>query len=112
MSADHPASDWRWQAVCASVEPKDIWYSTDLADMISARAICADCPVRRQCLTAGLHDEHGIWGGYTPTERHRLVRNMPASTTARDATMTRAAYVGPALMGVADPLHQLRTKEK
>lgn len=42
-----------------------------------ARAICADCEVRRHCLGwAILHREpEGIWGGYTAGERRALVRD-------------------------------------
>lgn len=37
-----------------------------------AKSICATCPVIDQCLAAAFEheDEHGIWGGLTPKERH------------------------------------------
>ncbi|MGO9658099.1 MAG: WhiB family transcriptional regulator [Acidimicrobiales bacterium] len=38
----------------------------------TAKAICAGCPVRRQCLSAGRYEEFGIWGGLTAQERRRL----------------------------------------
>lgn len=40
-----------------------------------AKAICADCPVRAQCLDFALHtrESYGIWGGLNETERRRLV---------------------------------------
>ena len=34
-----------------------------------AKAGCAVCPVRRQCLMAGLVTHEGIWGGTLPEER-------------------------------------------
>lgn len=109
----HPANPgWRWQAVCAEVGDKDIWYTGNYADTINAQAICMDCAVRQPCLEQGMNDEHGIWGGYTPSERQRLTKYLPTTEPARRLTMQRAAYVGPALFGVADLLHPLRTKEK
>jgi WhiB family redox-sensing transcriptional regulator len=39
-----------------------------------AKAVCAECPVRRDCLDyAVTHGErHGIWGGTSERERRRL----------------------------------------
>ena len=41
-----------------------------------ARAICARCPVRVECLEFALetNSEYGIWGGVTETERKRMRR--------------------------------------
>lgn len=44
-----------------------------------AKAICAKCPVRDECLDDALqHPEpwHGIYGGLTPRERRNYVREM------------------------------------
>lgn len=39
-----------------------------------ARTICSACTVRIQCLEWALHHEdHGMWGGTSPTER-RVIR--------------------------------------
>lgn len=35
--------------------------------------MCAQCPVRRQCLETGLNEEWGMWGGYTKPERMRAL---------------------------------------
>ena len=41
-----------------------------------ARAICARCPVRQDCLEYALriHEGHGIWGGLNELERRSLLR--------------------------------------
>lgn len=39
-----------------------------------ARRICAACPVRRECMDAGLREIYGIWGGLSGRERQRLRR--------------------------------------
>ena len=38
-----------------------------------AKSICATCPVLDDCLTTYIHENHGIFGGTTRTER-RLLR--------------------------------------
>jgi hypothetical protein len=38
---------------------------------------CDECPVRAECLEEGLFDEFGVWGGYGPDERDRLVKGIP-----------------------------------
>jgi hypothetical protein len=109
----HPAnSEWRWSATCAEIESKDIWYSDALSDTLAAQTICMECPVRLPCLEQGLDEDHGVWGGYTTSERVRLRNHVPNSQPARRLTLQRAAYVGPAFFGVADVTHPLRTKEK
>jgi len=52
------------------------------------RAVCADCPVARECLTYCLDLEvtigpqYGIWGGTTERDR-KLGRTLPAEKRAR-----------------------------
>jgi WhiB family redox-sensing transcriptional regulator len=40
----------------------------------NAKAICADCGVRDQCLQHALHvnEQHGIWGGTNESERREM----------------------------------------
>ncbi|GGK14125.1 transcriptional regulator WhiB [Pilimelia terevasa] len=40
----------------------------------NAKAICAGCPVRRECLRHALavREPYGIWGGLGESDRHRL----------------------------------------
>lgn len=40
---------------------------------LAAKKVCADCPVRSDCLAYGLHEPYGVWGGRTTRER-RLIR--------------------------------------
>ena len=40
----------------------------------AAKVVCALCPVKEQCLEAGLEDEFGIWGGTTERDRRKLRR--------------------------------------
>jgi WhiB family redox-sensing transcriptional regulator len=68
---------WQRDALCRG-RPTDWFFPDDssgnhngsltLTDR-QAKALCVRCPVRRECLEYGLHDEYGIWGGTRPSER-------------------------------------------
>jgi WhiB family redox-sensing transcriptional regulator len=40
-----------------------------------AKAICAGCPVRQECLeyAIAIREPHGIWGGLNETERKQVL---------------------------------------
>ncbi len=50
--------------------------SEKLAREAVAKAICARCPVREECLSVALQvrDPHGVWGGLNEMERRTLLR--------------------------------------
>jgi WhiB family redox-sensing transcriptional regulator len=67
--------NWRLLAACRSVDP-DLFYPVSSAgnsedQVAEAKAVCACCLVRRQCLVFALRTRqaHGIWGGRTTEER-------------------------------------------
>ena len=68
--------NWRAAAACRSVDPDLFFpvsdYGKGLDQVTAAKAICAGCRVRRQCLAFALRTRqvHGIWGGLTERERH------------------------------------------
>jgi WhiB family redox-sensing transcriptional regulator len=43
----------------------DLWFADSPADLEKAKALCADCPIRRQCLAEALErsEPWGVWGG-------------------------------------------------
>ena len=43
----------------------DLWFADSPADLERAKALCADCPIRRPCLAAALDraEPWGVWGG-------------------------------------------------
>ena len=51
----------------ATMEPRDVRERRES----KAKAICAGCPVRGECLDFALRvrEPHGIWGGLTELER-------------------------------------------
>lgn len=83
---------WRTLAACRSVDP-DLFFpisssGPSLAQVAQAKAICAGCPVRRECLAFALrtHQVHGVWGGLSEQERHRLRSVTPAGVECGQAT--------------------------
>lgn len=66
---------WRWLGACRGVDPElfDITPGPQGPDTRIAKAICAMCPVRVECLTwAVRNDEWGVWGGTTRSEREQM----------------------------------------
>jgi len=80
---------WRSAAACRSADPELFFPISDsgpaLEQAAKAKAICATCRVRRECLAFALRTEqvHGIWGGTTEHERtavrRRTVSEQPAT---------------------------------
>jgi WhiB family transcriptional regulator, redox-sensing transcriptional regulator len=69
--------DWRTLAACRHADP-ELFFPPgrdDLAagQVAAAKAVCARCPVCRECLAFAIaHRQHdGIWGGLTELERRR-----------------------------------------
>lgn len=66
--------DWRSRAACLH---HDVGWVADIVNLTEAKAICATCPVRSQCLEhallAGDYTDL-IWGGLTGDERLELVQ--------------------------------------
>ena len=70
-----PGRDWRLLAACRHADPELFFpvsvSGPSLDQLTQAKAICAGCPVRRQCLAFALdtRQDHGVWGGTSEEER-------------------------------------------
>jgi WhiB family transcriptional regulator, redox-sensing transcriptional regulator len=81
---------WRDRAACRDVDvDAELFFPTAEAgpardaQVAAAKAVCARCPVRAECLTeALLRIPHGIAGGLTEHERRRLRRDHPRTGAA------------------------------
>jgi WhiB family transcriptional regulator, redox-sensing transcriptional regulator len=77
------ATDSWWDlAACQSADP-ELFFPVTVsglarADIARAKAVCAGCAIRRQCLdyAIGNHEAHGVWGGTTEDERQVLVARL------------------------------------
>jgi len=73
-----PQKHWRTVAACQFADP-DLFFpissaGSSLTQVARAKAICAGCVVRRECLAFALrtHQVHGVWGGLSEQERYPL----------------------------------------
>ena len=76
---------WRQAAACRSADPDLFFPISDSGpareQTAQAKAICATCRVRRECLAFALRtgQVHGVWGGTTEHERAGMLRQVLAS---------------------------------
>ena len=54
---------------------------TEPEQIAQAKAICCTCPVRQRCLDVNLHEQYGVWGGTTESER-RILRKPNSKETS------------------------------
>ncbi len=52
-------------ALPCHVGDPDLWFAQNPVDLERAKALCADCPIRLECLDAALSRQEpwGVWGG-------------------------------------------------
>ena len=68
--------DWMDLAACKGL-PNRVFFPLDRR-YGGARAVCATCPVRQECLddALALGAKRGMFGGLTPSQRARLRRGV------------------------------------
>ena len=79
---------WQWRAACRG-EDANLFFPPNHVEEREARllreqqakAICATCPVRIECLEYAVRtrESHGIWGGLNELERRILTRQRERS---------------------------------
>lgn len=80
---DEPSEDWHEQAACRHHPTPDLWFQAGFAGLPSEVArICADCPVRGDCLLAGLNEPEGVWGGLSGARRDKVRRMLRRKAAA------------------------------
>ncbi len=79
-----PIADvWEWQAngLCRGRDSAQFFHpdgergSSRARRELKAKETCFRCPVRAQCAAQALktHEPYGVWGGFSETERQRLL---------------------------------------
>jgi WhiB family redox-sensing transcriptional regulator len=71
--------DWQLEAKCAELPIRKsdaMFFPNRGGSSKAARAMCAGCPVRPECLEYALNNKEafGIWGGTSERERRKLRR--------------------------------------
>lgn len=76
------STEWQQHGLCRSGDaavffpPATFEHKPDREEReAKAKAICEDCPVRVECLDWALatREPHGVWGGYSETERRLMI---------------------------------------
>lgn len=77
-------TSWHRHAACQDLHPEDadeLFFPLprDHDAISEAKALCASCPVRRDCLNSALEngDKDGIWGGLTESDRRPWHDGLP-----------------------------------
>lgn len=77
---------WHQEANCYGLGYENFFQDAKLGAMDgikAAKRVCANCPVRGQCLTSALtyRDNFGVWAGTTPRERRKMLERIDAGET-------------------------------
>jgi WhiB family redox-sensing transcriptional regulator len=78
---DH--DEWMIHARCRGAD-RAVFFPSDGVGVEAAQRICAECPVRVECLEYALAHriEHGVWGGASERERRRILRRRGLIATS------------------------------
>lgn len=82
IGAIRGAPAWMAEAACAQADPEAWWPGKGESDAVRyAKRVCGRCDVTAQCLEWAIStgETVGIYGGLTPKERRRVVRERRAA---------------------------------
>ena len=82
-----PSTQWQQRGLCRATD-SDVFFPPAHfehkpereAREAKAKAVCAHCPVRLDCLTWALavSEPHGVWGGASESERKQMLTGKRA----------------------------------
>ncbi|MGB2919799.1 MAG: WhiB family transcriptional regulator [Mycobacterium sp.] len=77
---------------CRDGDP-DLWFAENPGDLEQAKALCAQCPIRRECLNAALERQEpwGVWGGEIFERGTVIARKRPRGRPRKDTKEPVAA---------------------
>jgi WhiB family redox-sensing transcriptional regulator len=73
---------WKSMGNCITSDP-DAFFPASSQQPNNALALCVDCPVKEECLAAGMQERYGVWGGTTENDRKKMRREMNVATDGR-----------------------------
>ncbi len=105
--------DWWRSAACREADPELFFpvgaHGPGASELAMAKAVCAACRVRRQCLQYALatHQLHGVWGGTSEDERQVRARREREQHDRRE--LRRPARAEPGGSGSRDRVSRTRS---
>ncbi len=77
---------------CHTGDP-DLWFSEHPTDLERAKQLCADCPIRADCLAAALEraEPWGVWGGQILEQGLVIARKRPRGRPRKTTEESPAA---------------------
>jgi WhiB family transcriptional regulator, redox-sensing transcriptional regulator len=80
-------------AVPCHLNDPDMWFAENPVELERAKALCADCPIRRECLDAALErgEPWGVWGGEILDRGMVIARKRPRGRPRKNAEESPAA---------------------
>ncbi|TDP89054.1 WhiB family transcriptional regulator [Labedaea rhizosphaerae] len=80
-------------ALPCRVGDPDLWFAETPADLERAKNLCADCPVRSECLAGALarHEPWGVWGGEIFERGVVIARKRPRGRPRKEDAARAAA---------------------
>lgn len=69
---------WMGEGICAQTGP-ELFFPDRGGSVTEAKELCADCPIRSECLEYALDngERFGVWGGLSERERRAVARSRP-----------------------------------
>jgi WhiB family redox-sensing transcriptional regulator len=85
--------DRQQQGVPCHLEDPDLWFAESPVELEQAKALCIDCPIRRECLAAALDRQEpwGVWGGEILDRGTIVARKRPRGRPRKNPVDNPAA---------------------
>jgi WhiB family redox-sensing transcriptional regulator len=80
-------------AVPCHIGDPDLWFAENPVELEQAKALCAQCPIRRECLDAALERQEpwGVWGGEILERGTIIARKRPRGRPRKNTVGNPAA---------------------
>jgi WhiB family transcriptional regulator, redox-sensing transcriptional regulator len=87
LPPDHRTPKWMLRARCREVSSSE-FFPSDGVGVERARRVCAECPVKTECLEYALkyRIDHGVWGGCSERERRRILKRRRSGRSTVSAS--------------------------